>query len=252
MKVLKIKFILLALTLAVIPFLSSCNDDDGYSLNSFTIRMATVKVISGNSYYLQIDNGKTLWPAATLHPGYRPKDGQRVIADFTLLSSNFGEYDYAIRVNRLRNILTKPTETLTSENENIFGNNPVSVYDMWVGGNHLNVQFRFSLPSSQAHRISLVENTTSGSPSIDSEGYKLLEYRYNNQNDTTNLWSWGYVSFDLGENGPWASNNLKGIKVKINSRINGERTLVFNYAGRDSTEKTFGQFPDSLSEANLN
>lgn len=105
-------YLLIAL-IGTIPFLQACHDNDDNSVNTFIIRMATVRVISGNTYFLETDNGNTLWPAASAVPWYRPADGQRVIANYTLLGT-LESYDYAVRVNNLINVLT---ETPMIDNE---------------------------------------------------------------------------------------------------------------------------------------
>ena len=81
----KLGFLLLAWLLAMIPFLQSCDDNDGYSLGDFAVDWATVRVTEGDTYSLKADNWGSLWPAATSIPGYRPIDGQRVLAYFNPL-----------------------------------------------------------------------------------------------------------------------------------------------------------------------
>jgi len=222
-----------------IPALQSC-DDDGYSLGDFVVRMATVHVEAGNTYYLQIDNGKKLWPAATEIPWYKPVDGQRVWADYTLLSDQIPntEFDHAIKVNYLFNVLTKTIDDLTAENEEEIGNDPANIRDMWIGGNYLNMEILLPIPVNELHRVSLVKNTLNEGLLIDEEGYVHLEYRLNRAEDVYNVGKFSYVSFNLGEYGPMrlTDNAIKGIKVKINSIVNGEKELVFDYKA-DKEEK---------------
>lgn len=244
----KLNLYLLAIMMMTIPVLQSC-DDDGYSLGDFVVRMATVRVTDGNSYYLEIDNGKTLWPAATDIPWYKPVDGQRTLANYTLLSDNFQGYDHAVKVNYLSNVLTKPVETLTAENEEEYGNDPAYIEQMWVGGNYLNVQFVFNVPYGEAHRVSLVRNTTGEDNLIDDEGYVHLEYRYNNQDDMSGYRRRSFVSFNLGEYGPQTEAQIyvKGIKVKINSIVNGEKEIVFDYESAEG-ERTLNYTSDVVNE----
>lgn len=232
---------LLALVMIVIPVLQSCDSDDGYSLGDFAEGMATVKVISGNTYYLEIDNGKTLWPAATQIGWYKPIDGQRVIANFTLLYDNFQGYDYAVRVNFLRNVLTKKVEDLTEENEEEIGNDPVSLRDIWVGGKYLNIDFNMNLPHTHKHRVSLVRNTLVEDPD---DGYIHLEYRYNDYDDVTGYLRRGIVSFNMSELlTEEATTTYKGIKFKINDAQEGEKELVYEFS--DKGESAFQEIKDS-------
>ena len=217
------------LLILIIPVLQSCdNDDDGYSLGNFQVQMATVKVINGANYYLVLDNNKTVWPGATAVPQFQAVDGQRVIANITLLGDQYGSYDYVAKINYLNNVLTKSVEELTETNETTFGNDPLRMRQIWLSASHLNVDFLMRMPSQKKHRISLVRNTTAESPS---DGYMHLELRYNDQDDVTNYVARGLVSFYVGEWGKAdeLSNSIRGIKVKVNTAESGEKEYVFDF-----------------------
>lgn len=237
MKKVHFYFYLLAILVAASPVLHSCNDDNEHSLGEVVRRMATIRVISGNTYYLEIDNGQTLWPSATRIPWYKPVDGQRTIVVYTPLG-HLENYDEAICVNGLFNVLTKQVEELTTEDEDEYGDDPVMIEHMWIGANFLNIQFVFYIPSHTPHRVSLVLNTTTGKPLVDEEGYINLEYRYNNFNNVTSYLKRSYVSYNLGEYGPLSEtlDGVKGLKVRINSAKNGETTIKLNY--KDSADET--------------
>ncbi|NDV84867.1 NigD-like protein [Bacteroides sp. 51] len=246
----KLNLYLITMIMIAIPMLQSC-DDDGYPLDGFVFRMATVRVESGNTYYLEIDNGQKLWPAATAIPWYKPVDGQRVWADYTLLSDEIPntEFAHAIKVNYLYNVLTKAVEDLTAENEEEIANDPAYIEDMWIGANYLNIQFVINIPINELHRVSLVENTLNEAPLIDEEGYICLEYRFNRADDVYTNVRRSYVSFNLGEYGPQrlADDAVKGLKVKINSIKNGEKDIVFEYK-KDNTEKAVQLGNDVVNE----
>lgn len=239
----KINLYLLAMFMTAMPLLQAC-DNDGYSLDGIAVSMATVKVVSGNTYYLEIDNGETLWPVATQIGWYKPIDGQRVIANYTPLSDEYGHYDHAIRVNFLSNVLTKKVENLTAENEEEIGDDEVSVRAMWVGGKYLNVDFLINLPQANRHRVSLVRNTLVEEPADD---YIHLEYRYNDQDDVTGLWRRSFVSFNLTEIlTEEALATYKGFKVKLNS-VNGEKELTYNFSSDNESEvKTVEESEDMI------
>ena len=64
----KLHWLFMAICLAVMPALQSCDDNDGYSLGDFTPPLwATVRV-TGNAFYLNCDVWGTLWPVNTF-PG---------------------------------------------------------------------------------------------------------------------------------------------------------------------------------------
>lgn len=242
----KLNLYVLAVLVAMIPVMQSCNDDDKYSSGNFVFRMATVHVISGETYYLEIDNGKTLWPSVTKILGYKPIDGQRVLADYTPLG-HLESYDEAVRVNYLFNILTKQVEELTAGNEAEYGDDPVHIEKMWLGANFLNIQFLFNIPSYKAHRVSLVQNTTTGKPLIDEDGYINLEYRYNTYDDVSPYGRRSFVSYNLGEYGPLSETldeGVVGLKVRINSAVNGEKEIVLTYVNRSNETLSFDYSDD--------
>lgn len=223
MKIMK-KIFLLALILGFLPILQSCNDE---SSQDYILDIATVKTIESNQYYLKLDNSKSLRPGSTLVPGYTAVDGQRVLAGFTPLDDINDGYDYVVRINSIYNILTKPIEDLNSANEQEFGNDPINIPldGIWIGSDYLNIEFYINVPISNIHKISLVNNTDIP-PAND--GYLHLELRYNTYDDISNYVNKGIVSFNLADNGP--SSQYKGIKLKINSALNGHRELLFNYS----------------------
>ena len=231
---------LITMMMMAMSMLQSCNDD-GYSLGDFVVRMATVHVENGNMY-LQTDNGQKLWPGATAIPWYKPVDGQRVWADYTILSDEISgtEYAHAIKVNYLYNVLTKTVDELTADNEESIGNDPAYIEEMWIGGNCLNVQFVIQRPVNEPHRVSLVENTLDDTPIVDEDGYICLEYRFNEADDVyNNTLRRSFVSFHLGEYGPLqsADKTIKGLKLKINSIKNGEKVVTLDYATSINADK---------------
>ena len=88
--------------------------------------------------------------------------------------------------------------------------------------NPMNIVFRQNLPAQEKHRISLVHTTPLA---LDSEGYLTLELRYNTYDDMTGLYGNGAVSFNL--NSIEALPGMKGVKIKLNSAVNGEVTVPF-------------------------
>ena len=88
--------------------------------------------------------------------------------------------------------------------------------------NPLYDDFTQNLPAQEKHRISLVHTTPLA---LDSEGYLTLELRYNTYDDMTGLYGNGAVSFNL--NSIEALPGMKGVKIKLNSAVNGEVTVPF-------------------------
>ena len=220
----KLTYYLWAMLLVVGSLFQSCDDGDYYSLGDIGVDWATIEAKGAHSYSLMGDQWGSLWPAATSIPWYSPVDGQRVIAIFNPLSDGFEGYDHAVKMEGIREVLTKKIEHLTTENEADFGNDPIVIIknNMWISGGYLNVVFEQNLPLEVKHRISLVY-TDSLEPDVD--GYVTLELRYNTYDDTTGCWSNGAVSFNLNE--IEETSELKGIKIKINSKTNGDVEIPF-------------------------
>lgn len=217
----------MAICLAVMPALQSCDDDDDhFSVGDFTPPLwATVRT-SGTAFYLNCDVWGTLWPTNTNLGWYEPVEGQRVITSFNPLWKDYEGYDYAVRLLSLQNVLTKQLDTLTPETEEELGDDPMYILkgDISISGGYLNVIFIQDLPASTKHRISLVR------PQDDNElyaadGYIHLELRYNDYDDRTGRRAYGAVSFNLGSLN--ITEATKGIKLKLNSEVNGEVEVVF-------------------------
>ena len=211
----KLNLLLLAFLVVMGVTFQSCDDGDGYSLGDVAVDWATVNVKGAHVYDFTGDRWGQIWPATTDYFWYSPIDGQRVILYFNPLYDNYPEgYDCSVKVLNIKEILTKPIEELTAENEETFGNDPVDIFEgnMWISGGYLNIIFNQNMPSKMKHLVSLVKNTTI---TPDQDGYIHLEYRYNTYADTTGYWRNGAVSFNL--NSLEITSETKGIKVKINS-----------------------------------
>ena len=165
------------------------DDDDRY------ISIATVENPDNSSkFILKLDNDRSLWVSETNYSGYKPKTGQRVLADYTLLN-NRGEgnnYDYDVKLNDAYNILTKGIFYITPETQDSIGNDPIGLRDMWIGSDFLNIRFFYD-GFNQTHFISLVKD--------DSKTYEdnkvHLELRHNNHDDSPVYRASGIVSFNL-------------------------------------------------------
>ena len=213
-------FLLLALV--------SCNKKDEYSLGTFHIGIATIKVESENSYSILLDNGDKLWPAAS-DIRYIPKDNQRAFVNYTLLSGEYNGYDHLVKVNDIWNILTKDIIDLTPENEKEIGNDPIKANYFWIANDFLNIDFMFNYGGVQPHFINLVNNTVTNELGEDEELIEL-EFRHNSYGSTnTTRFTEGIVSFNIKDLQKSDTNTVK-IRIKFKD-FDGEKThdIIYNY-----------------------
>ncbi len=227
------------MSLTVLPILQSCSESDGYSLGDVAYPNWATTRVTGSTFYLDSDTWGTLLPMYVTLDCYHPVDGQRILTTFNPLYDNYEGYDHAVMIDRVWPALTKGVETLTPENEEEYGNDPVWIYqgDLTISGGYMNIIFLQNLPQNPGtkHRISLVQReATEGD--ADSDGYIHLELRYNNYDDVSGVGAYGLVSYNLGELG--ITSETKGIKLKLNSEKNGEVELTFEMKDSNTTAKS--------------
>lgn len=173
--------------------LVSCNKNDGYSLGDFRIDIGTVQKEDNNSFSLELDNGKKLFPMNP-HYGYHLKENQRVFINYTLLSGEHNQFDHLVKINDMWNILTKDVIDLTTANEDSIGNDPIKINHIWVGKDFLNIDFLFNYGGVRPHAINLVKNKLN--PELN-ENVIELEFRHNSYESNNSRLVEGLVSFDL-------------------------------------------------------
>ena len=163
MKTLRAFLLVIGIALVSLTLPSCLDDDDSYSLGDIWIAVATVVPEGNNVYYLRLDDGDKLWPAATNYPNYQPKPNQRALVNFTILAdstqSNLGGFSHYVKVNAIHNILTKSiAKNEGAANDSIYGTDPVSIYEnnMWIGDGYLNIYFETLWGGKTAHFINLM------------------------------------------------------------------------------------------------
>ena len=217
----------------------SCNDDEGYSLGDVWRSMATVENPDDESYFFfTLDNGKRMWTAATSNPQYKPKDGQRIIADYTILSDGpeSGSYQHDVKLLSAYKVLTKGIFDITPETQDSIGNDPVKVEDIWIGNDYLNVQFVYK-GQNKAHFINLVSDALK---QYD-DGSTHLEFRHHANGDAPTYNSRGIVSFDLKSLQKDGVESLPLAIHVLESDESDEKIYELNYSfdGSSDTERSF-------------
>ncbi|MBP1675699.1 MAG: hypothetical protein H6Q20_258 [Bacteroidetes bacterium] len=181
--------------LLIAPFLWSCNDDDGYSLDDVWVDIATVENPDGlNTFYLTLDDTTRLWTAATALPGFKPSDGQRIVAYYTILSDKpeSAAYDHDIKLTDAYKVLTKGIFNITQATQDSIGNDYIYIEDMWIGSDYLNVEFVYP-GYNKTHYINLVSDVSK----TYNDGKVHLEFRHNANADSPAYNQWGLVSFNI-------------------------------------------------------
>lgn len=224
MKILKYIFALFISASVILAF-TSCNDD-GYSLDDFTVALATVNSVGAESdgYFLTLDDGTTLWPAAS-NGVYVPEVGERVIVNYTVLSDKQGQYDHFVKINGMQEILTKDVVDLTAENKDEIGNDPIKILDLWTGDNFLNIHFRINIGGSKTHTINLVRNklnVADGDEAIE------LEFRHNKNGDEEKYRLNNYAAFNLRSLQVAGRDSIKLI-IKVQDYDNEVKTYPVTY-----------------------
>lgn len=213
-KILKIAFVL------SIFALQSCNIHDGYDFDSYWLSYGTINV-EDSDFKIDIDEGDVLSVKSSLMSGYEPEAGQRIIANYSILSDNSTKTEesktYDVRLNSVYEILTKEPikESFIAEDSEIrndsIGNSPVKVKDVWLSANkYLNVSFDILYSDySTQHFINLVWNDIE----VDSEGYVNVYLRHNDYDDARTQWGFCLASFNISD---IISSGQSQIKLRFN------------------------------------
>ena len=162
----------------LIPLFTACNDNDpDYSLDKFVTDLVTIEnPDQATTFFMRTDDSTRLWTAATNFRNYRPKDGQRIIANYTILSDKpeSATYDHDVKLNDLYEVLTQGIFNVTAATQDSIGNDNVYIEDMWIGSHFLNVEFVYP-GSHKMHFINLVSDTSK----VYNDGKIHLEFRHN-------------------------------------------------------------------------
>jgi len=208
-----LKTILLSL---FIPLFAACdfNDNDDYISQNDYVDIATVKnPDSLSTFFFKLDNDKLMWTAASNFYNYRPKNGQRIVAFYSVLSDKraTGLYDYDVRLNNVYPVLTKEIFQITTSKQDSIGNDSIFISEIWIGSDYLNVEFRY-YGYNQIHYINLVSDGSK----MYTDGKTHLEFRHNANNDSPNYYRRGIVSFDLKTLQATTTNKIINLVIHVN------------------------------------
>jgi hypothetical protein len=175
--------------------LASCKDGEDITPNNYFVDIATVEnPEAGTHFYFTLDDKTRMLTATSTIKYYRPKDGQRIVANYTILNDKAASsgYDHDVRLNDVYEVLTKGIFNITSATKDSIGNEYIHIEDMWIGSDYLNVEFDYP-GGNKIHYINLV----SDSSKTYTDGKIHLEFRHNSNGDYPYANMWGIASFNL-------------------------------------------------------
>ncbi|MFV0520823.1 MAG: hypothetical protein ACK5MI_00115 [Mangrovibacterium sp.] len=238
--------------------MTSCNDDDGYSLDDVVITAATYHQTDGY-FYLVNDDGQSLWPAAGIgyYPGF--EDGDRVTVNYTPLGKDpDGVYDLYVRLNAMDEMLTKDMvqfdETTTQNVRDSIGYDPIYIDNAWIVDDYLTVVFEF--PATYA--ISMVNIVDDKTLDKTEDGATILELNLNSFDAPyIGYTGWGVASFNILKLRDEAD-GASSINIALRSRddngeyVNYSSNITYYFGDKEPRKNTISlnKFETS-KEANL-
>ena len=199
-------------------FLFSCEDKTvDYGYDKYYVEIVTAQ----NENEFLSDKGKMI-VAATAEQQKTYAWGDRVLLNYTLLSSTPSEDSYNVRINGSAKV---PLGKLTLTNDSVIRSSskePILLESVWLGSHYLNMQFYLN-HKSETHKIGLLTDSTR----IESDTLRMY-FAHDTNNDPPGYPSHTYLSFDLKEV-LGAPGKASPISVQINTSNYGDKTYGFEY-----------------------
>jgi len=213
----------------LLPLFVACNfEDDGYSLDNYWIDIATVENPDSSSFfYFRLDNNDLMWTAATNFHHFRPVNGQRIIANYTILSNAPASslYNHDVKLNDVYKVLTKGIFQITPATLDSIGTDSIHVRNMWIGSDYLNVQFVYP-GYDKTHFINLVSDASK----VYTDGKTHLEFRHNANGDNPVYHRNGIVSFSLKSLQAGVSSDSINLVIHVNEpNLVADKTFELTY-----------------------
>ena len=188
------------LLIMLMPLFMACDNNYdgynyGYSINNYRIDIATVKnTTSTDKFSFLLDNNQLMQITQSNVPTFIPVDGQRIIANYTILSRTKVDSvtNSNVKLNDASLVLTKGIFKITPATQDSIGNDSITIRDMWIGADFLNVEFAY-LGYNKTHYINLVSDASK----VYTDGKTHLEFRHNGNGDAPTYYLTGIVSFKL-------------------------------------------------------
>ena len=209
------------------PFLIACNDDDlNDNQKEQLLDIATVdNPDQKTDFYFLTDKKERMWVKSSALAYYRPKDGQRIVVNYSILADapQSSTYKYTVRVNDVYEVLTKGIFNITPATQDSIGNDKISIGDIWVGGDYLNVEFVYP-GYNRTHFINLVSDASK----TYTDGKVHLEFRHNDNGDAPTYNQWGMASFNIRSLRQTPGNKVE-LVIHTNEFSGGNTTYQLTY-----------------------
>ena len=214
---------------AILSLVTACDRNEMNSdLPESEINIATVvNPHAESNFFFRLDNNKLMYVQDCNFAGYIPKDGQRIVANYTLLSDKRAThlYDYDVYLNDVYTVLTKGIFNVTKATQDSIGNDSIYIDNMWVGSDYLNVEFAYA-GDNKMHYINLVNDTSK----VFTDGKIHLYFRHNSNGDAPIYIRGGIVSFSLKSLQTGASSTSLNLVIHVNIPDKAaEKTYEFTY-----------------------
>lgn len=230
MKTLKLLLMATGVLFTSLTF-QSCLDDDDYNYGYLTPNaLVTVKPVSDNSFFLQLDDTTTLLPVNITSSPYGNKE-VRALVNCREVNEPAEGYSKAVYVNWIDSILTKQiAPDLGVENDSVYGTDPVDMIRDWVTiaeDGYLTLRFRTNWGDrNKAHFVNLLASQDPANP------YEV-EFRHNAYGDVYGVEGDGLVAFNL-DSLPDTEGKTVKLKLKWKSPV-GDKSVEFDYCTRKAT-----------------
>lgn len=179
-------WVMVALALPVLP---SCLKSDPVPTRIVALGKTQCNPQDSTEWWFMADDSLTFVPSEPL--SYTPPRNFRAIAIMELSEAKKIGYDYVVRLEELRGVITQAVTTTSAASIDTFTNNDIKVAQAYISLQYLNISVSTWGNKQEVHTFSLLRD----SAQVD-EPIKLV-FRHNAHNDNQYNQLSGVLSFDL-------------------------------------------------------
>ncbi|MDP4240111.1 MAG: NigD-like protein [Bacteroidota bacterium] len=228
------------LLIMLLPLFMACDDNcDYYQHDHYRVDIGTVINPNLNSRFsFLLDNNQLIQVTETNVPSFIPKNGQRIIANYTILSETKADSTVTrnVKLNNAYTVLTKGIFNITPATQDSIGHDSIYIRDMWIGSDYLNIEFAY-WGNNKTHYINLVSDASK----VYTDGKTHLEFRHNGNGDTPTYYLRGIVSFRLKSLQPQATANSLDLVIHVKEPYHSVEkmyTITYNFGSTPVLYKT--------------